>query len=46
VEFNEAGEDDEDGGEGSEIAEGWDDLLMDSDGDDDGSVMDIESDVY
>ena len=37
-------EDDEDGREGSENAEGWDDLLMDSEDDDEGSGMDTESD--
>ena len=36
--------DDDDGGEGCEAAEGWDDLLMDSEDEDDGlgSEMDTE----
>ena len=44
-EFNEDGEDDEDGGEGSKNAEGWDDLLMDSEDDSEESGMDTDSDV-
>ena len=35
-------EDDNDGGEGCETAEGWDDLLMDFEIEDDGSGMDTE----
>ena len=42
LEFNKDGED---GGEGSENAEGWDDLLVDSEDDDEGSGMDTKSDV-
>ena len=45
AEFDEDGEDDEDGREESENAEGWDDLLMESEDDDEGSGMDTESDV-
>ena len=44
-EFNEDGEDDEDGGEGSKNAEGWDDLLMDSENNSEESGMDTDSDV-
>jgi hypothetical protein len=44
-EFNKDGEDDEDGGEGSENAKGWDDLLVDSEDDGEGPGMDTESDV-
>ena len=48
AEFSGDGDDDEDsdGGEGCEAAEGWDDLLMDSENgpEDDGSGMD--TDIY
>ena len=44
VEFNGGDGDgaDDDGGEGYEAAEGWDDLLMDSGDEDDGSGMDVD----
>jgi hypothetical protein len=38
-----ASEDDEDGGEESEAAEGWNDMMMEDE--DDGSGMDIDSDL-
>jgi hypothetical protein len=46
AEFNGDGENDDYGGEGYEAAEGWDDLLMDSEDDDDrlgSGIMDTDA---
>ena len=43
AEYNGDGDNNDDGGEGCEAAEGWDDLLMDSEDDNDGSGMDTDA---